>query len=135
MMFASGVAYKYFIIGAVGIITMIPVAWNYILSNDQKLRFLVLIDDSYSPAVIYQQNAALKAIGSGGVWGNLIKGGKISYVPEMQNDMIFSFIGNLLGFVGCIGILVLLTFICVTLAFLGKVCYNINNIKKGRFFR
>ena len=120
MMFASGVAYKYFIIGAVGIITMIPVAWNYILSNDQKLRFLVLIDDSYSPAVIYQQNAALKAIGSGGVWGNLIKGGKISYVPEMQNDMIFSFIGNLLGFVGCIGILVLLTFICVRILNTGK---------------
>ncbi len=120
MMFASGVAYKYFIVGAVGVIAMIPVVWNYVLNNDQKLRFLVLFDDSYSAAVTYQQNSALKAIGSGGVWGNLLKGGKISYVPEMQNDMIFSFIGNLLGFVGCIGILVLLAFICVRILNTGK---------------
>lgn len=120
MMFASGVAYKYFIIGAVGIIAMLPIAWNYVLSNDQKLRFLVLIDDSYSPAVIYQQNSALKAIGSGGVWGNLLKGGKISYVPEMQNDMIFSFIGNFIGFVGCIGTVILLAFICVKILNAGK---------------
>ena len=120
MMYAAGIANKYFIIGIVGIIAMIPVAWKYILSNDQKLRFLVLIDDSYSAAVTYQQNSALKAIGSGGVWGNLLKGGKISYVPEMQNDMIFSFIGNFLGFVGCIGILVLLSFICVRILNTGK---------------
>ena len=120
MMFTSGVAYKYFIIGAVGIIAMLPIAWNYVLSNDQKLRFLVLIDDSYSPAVIYQQNSALKAIGSGGVWGNLLKGGKISYVPEMQNDMIFSFIGNFIGFVGCVGIVILLAFICVKILNAGK---------------
>ena len=120
MMYAAGIANKYFIIGIVGIIAMIPVAWKYILSNDQKLRFLVLIDDSYSAAVTYQQNSALKAIGSGGVWGNLLKGGKISYVPEMQNDMIFSFIGNFFGFVGCIGILVLLSFICVRILNTGK---------------
>ncbi len=120
MMFASGVAYKYFIIGAVGILAMLPIAWNYILSNDQKLRFLVLFDDSISPAVIYQQNSALKAIGSGGVWGNLIKDGPISYVPEMQNDMIFSFIGNILGFIGCIGVLILLAFICIRILNTGK---------------
>lgn len=120
MMFASGVMYRYFIIGITGLIAMLPVIWKFVLSNDQKLRFLVLFDDSYSAAVTYQQNSALKAIGSGGVWGNLIKGGKISYVPEMQNDMIFSFIGNAIGFVGCIAVIALLVTIFIRILQTGK---------------
>ena len=107
MMFASGVMYRYFAIGIAGLLAFVPVLWNFIMSNDQKLRFLVLFDDSYSPAVTYQQNSALKAIGSGGVWGSLIKGGKISYVPEMQNDMIFSIICEELGLIGASFVIVL----------------------------
>ena len=83
------------------------------MNNDQKLRFLVLFDDSISPEVVYQQNAGLKAMSYGGMWGTGLFNGTHKYIPEMHNDMIFSFIGNALGFVGCCAVLLVLGTISV----------------------
>lgn len=113
MMFAAGVSYKLVAVALAGIAVAIPLAWNFVFSNDQKLRFLVLFDDSASSAVVYQQNAGLKALSSGHVWGNLISGKPYTYVPEMNNDMIFSFIGNALGFFGCLIVVAVLFVICI----------------------
>lgn len=125
MMFSAGVWYRYFVIGISMLAACVPIVWKFMMSNDQKLRFLVLFDDSYSAAVTYQQNSALKAIGSGGVWGSFLQGGRISYVPEMQNDMIFSFIGNALGFVGSVLILGLLLTIFIRIL---HTCKNSTDI-------
>ena len=113
MMYTAGVNYK--IIGAAAgcAAVAIPLLWNFVLSNDQKLRFLVLFDDSASSAVVFQQNAGLKALSSGHIWGNLISGKPFTYVPEMNNDMIFSFIGNALGFFGCVVVVAILFIICI----------------------
>ena len=113
MMYASGISYKLIAVAAGSAAIAVPLAWNFILTNDQKLRFLVLFDDSVSSAVVYQQNAGLKALSSGHVWGNLISGKSFNYVPEMHNDMIFSFIGNALGFFGCCIVITMLFIICI----------------------
>ena len=113
MMYAAGISYK-LVAAAIGCAAIaVPVAWNFILSNDQKLRFLVLFDDSASSAVVYQQNSGLKALSSGHIWGNLISGKPFNYVPEMHNDMIFSFIGNALGFFGCCIVIIALFIMCI----------------------
>lgn len=113
MMFAAGLNWK-LIVAALGCAAIaIPLAWNFVFTSDQKLRFLVLFDDSVSPAVVYQQNAGLKALSSGHVWGNMLSGKSYNYVPEMHNDMIFSFVGNALGFFGCCMVVILLFTICV----------------------
>ena len=41
------------------------------------------------------------AIGSGGIFGNGLFGGGYYSVPNAHNDFIFSWIGNVTGFVGC----------------------------------
>lgn len=120
MMFAAGILYRYFLIGIGALAAFTPILWNFIMTPDQKLRFLVLFDDSYSAAVTYQQNSALKAIGSGGIWGSFLSGGRLSYVPEMQNDMIFSFIGNAFGFVGTILVITMLLTIFIRVLQIGK---------------
>ncbi len=113
VMFAAGVSYKLIAVAGGCAAVAIPLVWNFVMSDDQKLRFLVLFDDSASSAVVYQQNAGLKALSSGHIWGNLISGKGYNYVPEMHNDMIFSFIGNALGFFGCCIVVIMLFIICM----------------------
>ena len=117
MMYAAGVSYKLIGIAAGVAAIAIPLAWNFVFTSDQKLRFLVLFDDNASAAVVYQQNAGLKALSSGNIWGNLISGKSYNYVPEMHNDMIFSFVGNALGFFGCCIVIAILFTICVRILF------------------
>ncbi len=57
----------------------------------------------------YQTLQGLYAIGSGGLFGNGLGNSiqKLGFVPEAQNDMIFSIICEELGLVGAAGILIL----------------------------
>lgn len=71
----------------------------------------------------YQQVQALKAIGSGGVFG---KGFNVSdiYVPVRESDMIFSVIAENFGFVGSTFV-ILLYFILIYRMI--RVCFDTNN--------
>lgn len=114
MMFVANVKLRYFAIGILGVIAMIPIVWTKIFSEIQKERFLALIFPESYGDVIYQQDNCIKAIGSGGFFGKGLFNGTFtqnSIVPESRNDMILSVIGEELGFVGCLGLLVLFTFI------------------------
>lgn len=55
-----------------------------------------------------QQWRGLVALGSGGVLGTGLGAGtqKLARVAEMQNDFIFTLVGEELGFVGCAGVIV-----------------------------
>ena len=114
MMFIADLKTRYFAIGLLAVIAAIPLVWTKVFSQIQKERFLALIyPDSY-PNVIYQQEQCIKAIGSGKIFGKgLFKGSftQSGVVPERQNDMILSVIGEELGLIGCILLLVLFSFI------------------------
>ena len=64
-----------------------------------------------------QQWNGVVAIGSGGWTGQGLGAGtqKLGRVPEMQNDFIFTLIGEELGFLGCVSVI---------LAFMGIVVYG-----------
>lgn len=57
----------------------------------------------------FQTLQGLYAIGSGGVWGNGLGQSiqKLSFIPEAQNDMIFSIICEELGLFGAVAIIVM----------------------------
>ena len=58
---------------------------------------------------IYNLQEAKNAIGSGGLFGSGIGHGaqtNLGYVPEQQTDFIFTAVGEQLGFVGAVGVLV-----------------------------
>jgi rod shape determining protein RodA len=64
--------------------------------------------------IYMQQYLGKKALGSGRITGLGVFGSdKYTYVPEIDTDFIFSYIGMTLGFVGCILTALMLGVICL----------------------
>lgn len=123
MLFAGGVHWGYFLGGAALVGAAAPLVWTYVFSSIQKNRFLALIYPDLYPDIIYQQKYGMTAIGAGGITGQgLFKGAytQAGVVPEQHNDMIFTVIGEELGFIGCIIALGLLFFIAIRILMIGK---------------
>ncbi len=123
MMYLSGVKLKYFGIGAALVAIVAPFAWKFLLKDLQKERFLALINPEDYPNVIYQQKMGITAIGAGKLTGMGLFNGRYTQsdlIPENENDMIFSAIGEELGFIGCLLALILLLLIVFRLINIGK---------------
>lgn len=122
MMFCAGVQMRYFILGIAGICAMIPGIWYFFFSETQKERFLGLIFPERYSDIMYQQNKGLEAIASGGFSGQGLFNGKYTQneiVPESENDMIFTCIGEELGFIGCFLAIAILLAIIIKIVFIG----------------
>ena len=128
MTFAAGVQVRYYLITLMTIGLAAPFVWTKILNDDQRNRFLVLVDLDENAKSVYgwQQYQAKLSISSGGYTGaGLFKGQRVGYaiVPEQENDFIFTVIGEELGFIGCC--IVLLLFI----ALLFRIFYKSANAR------
>ena len=122
MMFCAGVQMRYFILGIAGICAMIPGIWYVFFSETQKERFLGLLFPERYSDIMYQQNKGLEAIASGGFSGQGLFNGKYTQneiVPESENDMIFTCIGEELGFIGCFLAIAILLAIIIKIVFIG----------------
>ncbi|HAS37153.1 MAG TPA: rod shape-determining protein RodA [Ruminococcaceae bacterium] len=133
MLFMAGLQLRYFLfgIGAIGLLA--PIAWFEVLSDFQKQRFMAI----YSPSslteatyneVIFQQERGMNAISSGGAFGAGLFNGTYTQnglVPESENDMIFSVVGEELGFVGALVVLGLLLAIAIKILFVGKKAVSV----------
>lgn len=78
----------------------------------RSARILAWLDpESYSTDSGFQTLQALYAIGSGGIWGKGLGRSmqKLDFLPEAQNDMIFSIICEELGLFGAIAIMLMFT--------------------------
>ncbi len=128
LLFLAGVSYKWII--AV-MICMIPVAvlffiavyqpgqvWlTSILEEHQVDRINAYFFPEQYPKYVYQQNTSVMAIGSGGLWGKglnttsleSVKNG--NFLSEEQCDFIFAVVGEELGFVGSMGIILLIALV------------------------
>ena len=117
ILFCAGISWKY-ILGA-GILSPIAIwfMWSNYLQPVHKNRILAIINpEKYAtPDMLYQTNLAKIALGSGQIRGKGLFGGDYSYVPVSHNDFIFSYIGQTLGFIGCLGLIILLGLICLRL--------------------
>ena len=121
MLFSAGIQLKYFAVGGLLVAVALPVAWKYVLTNIQKDRILAIINPEEYPDIIYQQQQGMNAIKSGGIFGKgLFNGTYTKIVPENENDMIFSVIGEELGLVGCILTLLLFIAIVIKIIRIGK---------------
>ena len=115
MMFAAGLSWKYILGAAAAAGAAVAVAFAFfsdkIGKGYQWYRILAVIDPEnttgWAPSeavwknIIYQQQRGEIAIGSGGIFGNGLFGGRYYSVPNAHNDFILSWIGNSAGFVGC----------------------------------
>lgn len=117
MIFAAGLSWKYLIFFGVATPPAIYVLWNYIMRPHQRLRFQILWDTALQEeealGIYMQQRLGKIALGSGGLTGQGISGGNYTYVPEIHNDFIFSYIGMAMGLLGCLLVIGLLAALCL----------------------
>lgn len=109
MLFVSSPKYSHYIIlGAAGVSLIF--AYLFLGSGFRSERVDAWMDpESYASGKGYQTLQALYAIGSGGLTGKGLGQSvqKLGYIPEAQNDMIFSIICEELGLFGGIAVILL----------------------------
>lgn len=145
MLFVAGLHWGYFLAGGLLVFAALPLAWIFLLDNIQKERFLALIYPELYPDVIYQQQRGMTALGSGGITGQGLFNGTLTQtpnaIPEAENDMIFTVVGEELGLVGCFVALLLLTAIVIRIARTSKhdkvgntkvMCYGVATMIAGQ---
>lgn len=116
MMISANISWKYLLAAPFVIAAGVAVMWFNFLSSFHKERILILFKPGTDPENIeYQQDLGIYALQSGGVFGKglFADGNEYIYVPELHNDFIFAHAGQVFGFVGCIGIIILLAYICL----------------------
>ncbi len=112
MAFIAGVQLRYFIIAFVLCVFSLPIIWNFVLADYQKLRLINQINPEADPLNMgFQQIQGKLSIASGGLTGKgLFNGPRVAngIVPVQESDFIFSVAGEELGFLGCFMIIFLL---------------------------
>ncbi|MCR5042235.1 MAG: FtsW/RodA/SpoVE family cell cycle protein [Clostridia bacterium] len=114
MLFFSGLRAAYFAGFAAAAAAAAPVAWRYVLKDLQKERILGLIYPDRYEDIMYQQQHGMTALTSGGFTGKGLFRSTLTsdgYVPESENDMVFTAVGEELGVLGCALAIALLFFV------------------------
>nr|WP_292203259.1 putative peptidoglycan glycosyltransferase FtsW [Butyrivibrio sp.] len=117
MLFISTPGYKRYIIAAVALLGIVTLLVLLIVNSDQSSgmnyrfeRVLAWLDpNAHASGKGFQTLQALYAIGSGGVFGKGLGESmqKMGFIPEAQNDMIFSIICEELGLFGAIAVMLM----------------------------
>lgn len=119
MLVVAGLSWKYILLGCAAVPAAVYFAWSFLMQPHHKARFLVLFDTEMQQNEIqgiwYQQYWGRIALGSGKLTGvGLFKeSGDYVYTSFIHNDFIYAYIGNALGFVGCLGTVAILFLICL----------------------
>ncbi|MGN0654026.1 MAG: FtsW/RodA/SpoVE family cell cycle protein [Oscillospiraceae bacterium] len=115
MLYSAGISFKYIAAVLVALPALAAAAWFFVLGPTHKNRILVLFNPNLDTTAGDQQAAGKIALGSGQLFGKGLFGGEYYYVPDAHNDFILSYIGQTLGFVGCM----------ITIGVLGYICLKI----------
>jgi len=129
MTFAGGVSIWWFVAALSGIAAAFPVLWQF-LDQYQRNRILILFDDTIDPMGInerYHAKINLQSITGGGLTGqglfngNRTQGGNLF---AQHTDYIFSSMGEELGFVGCVIIMLMELAIIARCMYVGVRCQD-----------
>lgn len=114
MMFSAGISWKYILPCVIALPPAIYLVWTRFMKPFQKMRFLVLFDEELDPQGIgYHQRVSKTALGSGQIFGKGLFDGEYLKVPEAANDFIFTYVGQCFGFIGCIAVIAVLSYVCL----------------------
>ena len=129
MAFAGGVSLWWFALAISGIAVAFPILWQF-LGEYQQNRILILFDETIDPQGInerYHSMMNLRSLTGGGLTGqglfngNRTQGGNLF---AQHTDYIFSSMGEELGFVGCVAILLLELAIIARCIYVGIKCQD-----------
>ncbi len=127
MLFIGGLSWKV-IIGTLSVAVPVTVLGlmlvlqpnQEIIKDYQQARILAWLQpENYSNDEGYQQQNSIVAIGSGQLLGKGYKNNEVgsvkngNFISEPQTDFIFAIVGEELGFIGCMAIIILILIIIV----------------------
>lgn len=126
MLCAAGVSWKYFASALIAVVASAPLIFFLIMNDEQRTRIITLFDiESDIQGATFQQYRGRMALANGGLFGQGLFKGTLTQnggVPEGQNDFIFVSIGEELGFVGCLLVLLLLGAVCFRCLNTARIC-------------
>lgn len=128
MFFALGVRLYWFAAGGAAVAAAIPLLWNYFLKDYQKQRLIAPYDSSVDPegwGIRWQTIQSKMTLASGRLTG-VEEGHTPSVFTGKHTDFIFSCVGENLGMIGCIVVILLLMILIIH-------CVRIG-LKSGRTF-
>ncbi|MGI6075078.1 MAG: rod shape-determining protein RodA [Pyramidobacter sp.] len=112
-LFVAGAPAKYLMWLSGSVLALLPAAW-LLLKDYQKKRILVFVNPELDPlGAGYNVIQSRIAVGSGRLFGKGYMQGaqsKLRFLPEPHTDFIFSVYAEEFGLVGCLVLLLLLTF-------------------------
>ena len=132
MLFIGGLKLRWFALGAGFIAALVPLAWNYFLTDRQIARILAPFDparvDPTGQGITWQANQSKMAISAGEFFGRGLYKGPMTQnglIPMQRTDFILSAAGEELGFVGCLLIIALLVAIIIRCVYVGVKSNNL----------
>ncbi len=130
VLYRAGLSYKYILIGILVVALVVPVIYNFVLTDVQKERILVFLDPEKDPLGSgYNAIQSKIAIGSGMIFGTgFLKGTQTQYgyLPVKSSDFIFSVISEEFGLV--ISILVVALYVALLIRII-----NISKTSRDKF--
>ena len=131
LLFMAGLKLYWFILGIAALAAVIPIAWENFLADYQKNRILApYIPDVVDPngdGITWQTNQSKLSLASGQLTGTGLFNGPQTQShanPAQHTDFIFSVIGEELGMIGCVVVLLLLLTIVLRCVYIGLKSRN-----------
>ena len=137
--FAGGISLLWFLAGGASLAVVAPIIWTKVFDEYQQKRFLILVDPTIDPNGInerYHTRLSLESLTGGGFAGQGLFNGnrtQADALPAQHTDYIFSTIGEELGFMGCLIVVLLMFAIIARCIYVGNrsndymrrlVCYG-----------
>ena len=121
MFFAVGVRLYWFALGGAAVAAAVPLLWTYFLKDYQKQRLIAPYDPSIDPTgygITWQTTQSKQTLASGRLTG-VDEGFRTSVFTGKHTDFILSSVGENLGMIGCIVVMILLAIIIIHCARVG----------------
>ena len=129
MAFGGGVSVIWFALAIGALVVGFPILWPF-LGTHQQNRILILFDETIDPLGInerYHSKINLLSLTGGGMTGQGLFGGNRTQGGNLfaqHTDYIFSSMGEELGFIGCVIIMLLEFAIIARCIFVGMKCQD-----------
>lgn len=111
----SGIRWRSIFLGALALVPFVPAYWYLFLNEYQKKRVFTFFDPQSDPlGAGWSIIQSTTAIGSGGLLGKgLFEGtqSRLDFLPEGHTDFIMAVIGEELGFIGVMTLIILYVFV------------------------
>ena len=121
MFFAAGVKLYWFAIGGAAVAAVIPILWNYFLKDYQKKRLIAPYDKSIDPdgwGITWQTTQSRYSLMAGRLTGAEADH-RATVFTGKHTDFVFASIGEHLGMIGCIVVIIVLTVIIIRCVYVG----------------